>query len=507
MRPVNLGSVVSANRGLSNDKRDELYGLWGISPKTADLVSLELFVDALFALVPKNSKIVSRLFGGCYFGFVIPRISKEFDCLWVGKETIVNVELKSRDVGSESIIKQHVRNKYYLQHLDRTILSFSYVASSGECFFIDDNLSLNRIPINRIASALARVHKEPLFLDRIESLFPPERFLVSPFNATKDFLGGLYFLTNQQRDFKTKIMCFLSNKTIGCFCALTGGPGTGKSLLLYDIARDLMTKGAKVVIGHSGGLNSGHNELIHNGWRIKSTKSLVSQQRLLDPYEIVDKDVDVFIIDEAQRCYPYIMDALCDEIERSGKKCIFSFDAEQIMSDDELKRRNGERIQSIVKDNCYTLSSSIRTNSDVYGFIKALFDLRHPSNVEACDHVDISFCRTVEEAADLLECLRKEGYHVPKFTPRLHGSEDYEAWFPFEELSAHEVIGQEFDNVVGLLSDKLYYKDGKLVSRGRYYYREDKMLYQILTRARHKVHLVIVNNPIVLDRCLRLLGN
>ena len=68
-------------------------------------------------------------------------------------------------------------------------------------------------------------------------------------------------------------------------------------------------------------------------------------------------------------------------------------------------------------------------------------------------------------------------------------------------------IRQEFDNVAGLLSDKVYYdENGKLVSRGRYYYREDRMLYQILTRARHKIHLVVFNNPVMLERCIKLMN-
>lgn len=97
-------------------------------------------------------------------------------------------------------------------------------------------------------------------------------------------------------------------------------------------------------------------------------------------------------------------------------------------------------------------------------------------------------------------------YHVPKFTPKLHGKEDYEEWFPNDTMSAHEVIGQEFDCVASLLSEKMYYNaNGKLVSRGRYLYREDRMLYQILSRARKKIHLVIVNNVPVLERCVKLI--
>ena len=61
--------------------------------------------------------------------------------------------------------------------------------------------------------------------------------------------------------------------------------------------------------------------------------------------------------------------------------------------------------------------------------------------------------------------------------------------------------------MAGFISNKLYYnKDGKLVTYNNYLYREDKMLYQILTRARRKLHLVILNNTVVLERCLNLMS-
>lgn len=52
-----------------------------------------------------------------------------------------------------------------------------------------------------------------------------------------------------------------------------------------------------------------------------------------------------------------------------------------------------------------------------------------------------------------------------------------------------------------------YNANGKLASSGRYLYREDRMLYQILSRARKKIHLVIVNNVELLERCMKLIDS
>lgn len=504
MKPVNLKHVIIANNSLSVAQRDALYQVWGIKPKRDELLSLDDFVKKCISLSKYDPESITKMLGDCYFGFSIPRISKEFDCLWIGERTIVNIELKSQNVGEDRIRKQLVQNKYYLQHLQKQTFSFTYDSSTGSCYSLDKDEKLHAVGFNDVVQAICDIHGEVLFEDHIESLFPPERFLVSPYNSTEDFLNGCYFLTSQQQEFKNEILAFVDDAKKGNFCALTGGPGSGKTLLLYDIAHSLMESGKNVVIGHSGGLNNGHRFLISNGWRIKSTKNLFNFNYNTGKYDIVD--ADVYLIDEAQRCFNYAR--IVDEVSKNGKKCVLSFDASQIMSRDEKNRDNATKIQSLVGKNCYTLSSNIRTNDDVYEFVKALFDKRSSVNRDIHDHVEITYCQAIGEAVAMLEVLKNKGYNVPKFTPKLHGCEEYESWFPAGEMSAHEVIGQEFDNVAGLISDKMYYDgNNKLVSSNvGYLYFEGRMLYQILTRARHKIHLVIVNNPVILERCIKLIN-
>lgn len=504
MKPVNIASAVIANKRLTTNHRDRLYKAWGIAPKPKEFVSLESFVNALNGLAHFSSEAVAGILGECFFGFVIPRISKEFDCLWIGDKTIVDVELKSQDVGAAAIQKQLVQNQQYLRPLQRSVLLFTYDSSNGNCYTIDDNNNLLNCTLADIGKALYLVHKEDLYLDDIETLFPPERYLVSPFNATDAFMNRQYFLTSQQEDIKKKVLAFVDNPTGGSFCAITGGPGSGKSLLMYDIAHTLMEAGKNVLIAHSGGLNNGHNTLVNNGWQIVSTKGLITYDGN-NERDVVD--ADVYMIDETQRCYGYIMDTVIDKVAKKGKKCVFALDAEQIMSDGEQKYKNDEKVRTVTAGHSYALTSNIRTNADVYSYVRALFDIHHSASQNCRGNIEVTYCQTIGEAMSMLTALQKKGYHVPKFTPNLHGRADYEDWFPTSEPSAHEVIGQEFDEVVGLISDKMYYDaNGKLVSRGRYLYREDRMLYQILSRARHKIHLVILNNSAILERCLRLLG-
>ena len=56
-----------------------------------------------------------------------------------------------------------------------------------------------------------------------------------------------------------------------------------------------------------------------------------------------------------------------------------------------------------------------------------------------------------------------------------------------------------------VLPNMYYDTKGKLTFRNEDYYDEERMLYQILTRARNSIHLVILNNEAILERCYQLL--
>jgi hypothetical protein len=73
--------------------------------------------------------------------------------------------------------------------------------------------------------------------------------------------------------------------------------------------------------------------------------------------------------------------------------------------------------------------------------------------------------------------------------------------------NAHTVIGQEFDKVVAVIGESFYYdSNGKLMGDTESYYHPTKMLFQILTRARKKLCLVIVNNETLLKKCLEIIN-
>ena len=83
---------------------------------------------------------------------------------------------------------------------------------------------------------------------------------------------------------------------------------------------------------------------------------------------------------------------------------------------------------------------------------------------------------------------------------------DYEKYFPSNKMCAHSVIGQEFNNVAIVIDEHFKYtKNGKLTASNQYY-SQRQMLYQIITRARKRLHIIVVNNASMLARCIEILN-
>lgn len=513
MRPINLKHLIIAKQSLPDSLCGAITSNWGVCPKPAEYTSLSSFIGKLKELDSPFDDHLFQLLDDCYFGFKIPQISKEFDCLWIGENEIINIELKSGFKPEEDIKKQLRQNRYYLGPLKKNVQSFTYVSSTHTCYQLDmSGEVLSTIELTEVAKALYQIHKTQLYRDEIENLFHPEDYLVSPFNSTEAFLKGEYFLTSQQDEIKKKIISAINNPAGPSILAISGGPGSGKTLLLYDIAYSLMRAGKKVIIGHGGGLNQGQMHLNAAGWDIRPTKGLFTIDFdivSMEGEQVPVGDADVYLIDESQRSPDVLW--VMSEVNMKGKKCIFAFDKNQCLKEKEFERNNEAKIVSSTGSHfVFRLTSSVRTNEAVCEFVDALFDLNKEVHKDIRNNVDVVYCDNVSQVLSTFEMLREKGCVVPRFTPNASANylrNDYEDWFLPTGPSAHEVIGQEFDEIVGLISpNMLYTPEGKLVSCKSYYYIEDRMLYQILSRARKKIHLIVFDNQLLLSRCLELLN-
>lgn len=428
-------------------------------------------------------------------GYSIPQIGKEFDLLRFGDNYIINIEIKTES-SIDKIFKQQQKNKYYLEFLNKEIYIYTYILNENKLYKLirkDSNNEIKEATFNELCNKL--LLQEVVTFNNIDDLFNPSDYLVSPFNSPEKFMAEGYFLTVQQEQIYNEIRTKLSDATTK-FIALTGSAGTGKTLLTYHIAKESIRKGEKVLILHCAPLNSGHKILMEEyGWSIHMPK-----------YAPNTTDFDLIIIDEAQRMYPYQFDKYIEEVRTFNKKCIFSYDENQYLRDNEKNYHTKERIEKELSCTPYKLTDKIRTNKEIAYFIRQLFNLK--KNISNIDYpnIELTYCKNYFSAKSLLQELSKKNWKVPNYTPGTRSTFHYEAYLSGDTECAHSVVGQEFDNVVIVIDDSFKYNSqGDLIADNTYY-SQRQMLYQIITRTRKKLHIVIIDNEVMLDRCIDILN-
>jgi len=489
MKTINILSLVEAHKNLNHELYTKFKNLYGIDIKDEEVVDLKHIINNIMK-IEKNIKYLSHYF----VGYKIPQIGKEFDLVRFGEDCVINIEVKNSST-EEKVLKQLERNHYYLSFLNKDLYCFSYIVNENKLYYLD-NYELNEVDFTFLVKILKS--QKIIDVENIDSLFDPTNYLVSPFNTTKKFIKDKYFLTHQQEEFKSKILKRIKDKSKVNFIAITGSAGTGKTLLTYDIAKTVMSEGKKVLIIHCGILNDGQEKLKEKyNWEIISIKS----------YKSIELSAfDLIIIDEAQRIYPNQFNEIVKNIQSSNGNCIFSYDKAQTLHKKEEKRDIDSKITSLLSIEKCELSKKIRTNEEIANFIIRLFN-RNRNNLPVPNdsNIEITFYKKKGAVKAYQEELKQESWQIIRFTPSQYDKEYHEDFF-VESDTSHSVIGQEFDQVAIVIDDRFFYnEDGKLQYKGRSYYHPVKMLFQNLTRARKKLHLIIVNNEEVLDRCLDIL--
>lgn len=495
MKTINLKNLVDSYKSLSIETLSSYLGFYGIElaekGKNCGLSANELDCMTSFIELFKTTPDSISLLDNFFVGYMIPQIGKEFDLLRFNKTNVVNIELKSK-ASEDKILKQLKRNRYYLQFLDKEVSLFTYIQETEKLYMLDED-HLTPVSIDDLYKELIKDCDE---FDDIDKLFNPSNYLISPFNSTKKFMEEEYFLTEHQEEIRTNVMKVVETSTAE-FMALTGAAGTGKTLLTYDIAKELRNKGKRVLIVHCAQLNSGQSMLQENyGWDICMAKKI--------GYKVL-KEYDIIIVDEAQRIYQTQFNDIKVNVEEKKMKCIFSFDEKQYLHNDEKSRNMAGQISAILTQPIYKLTDKIRTNKEIASFIKPLFDCNEKLSNLKYANIDLCYCSQKQEVILLSRHLQEKGWKIPKYTPGTISTFCYEGYGTAEEESAHEVIGQEFDKVVAIIDNNFGYDEGgKLIANNRYY-SQRQMLYQILTRTRQRLYVIILSNEPMLKRCLEIL--
>jgi DNA replication protein DnaC len=490
MKPLNIISLLQAYDTLKKEEYKLFLSYYNIKIRNDEIKDLKIFIGVL--------NLKKRVYNDFFVGYEIPQISKEFDLLKFGKEYYVNIELKNSS-SEDEIKKQLLKNRYYLSFLDKPVHHFTFVAGTKELFYLD-NENLEKVELDKLKSLLE--NQEVLKIENIDKLFDPTNYLISPFNTTDRFLKNEYFLTDHQQRVKDDILEKIEDNSEANFFALRGNAGTGKTLLTYDMAKEAMQKGKKVLIIHCGILNNGQDKLKENEWEIIPIKKYVKK------YESYDlSKYDFVIIDEAQRIYPEQFEEIINNIKKCNGNCAFSYDEKQTLSRIEAKHEISNKIQCIDSIHKYKLTDKIRTNKDIASFIKMFFNEKRNDLSVNKEYIEISYFNNDEDVKGFTGVLSQDGWKVLRFTPSQYNNERHEKYVKKTFSSSHEVIGQEFDNVAVVIDDCFKYSyEGALQYLSKSHYHPVQMLFQNLTRTRKNLHIVINNNEEVLNRCLSILN-
>lgn len=465
-----------------------------LSPKTEELTTLRSFVDLILSCSGNISQSLQTL-NWFYYSFTIPKISKEFDLLRIGKDYVINIELKKKST-EEKIVKQLKQNKYYLNSLCRPVHLFTYDYDNQKLYSLSEHDALSTVEILDIYTLLQA--QEDFYCDDIENLFKASDFLISPLSTPERFLRKEYFLSSQQEEVSKRIIDEIHKDSTAYF-GITGDPGTGKTLLLYDLAVRLSKIGKCCVI---------HCGMVPEGLELLN-KTLVNVD--IWPAKAIHTDFDFspyqfILVDESHRFYSKQFDLLIEH--NKEKTVIFSFDANQILSQSEQRAQISKKIEALPGCTTYRLTNKIRTNKELASFIERLRDLHSPNIVTDYSSVKITYANDSSEATLLLGDFIKNGYTFINYTSSSYRWTTFDCYSSFSEgRNTHTVIGQEFEKVVMLIDNTFAYdENGKLRAyehpNPNYLYRQ--LLFQGVSRVREKLAIIVVDNKDVFTKALSI---
>lgn len=496
MKAINLLSLLSARNDLDETnfiKYIEQFGMYS-RIRMSELDDLETFVNSVIRPT-HNYDLVNHYF----VGFMINRIGKEFDLLRIGENSVVNIELK-RESNEEKITRQLVQNDYYLKFLNKDMYHFTFISSTRRLYKLVDSTYIVEAEYYELIDKLKE--QKTREIDDLNRLFDPTNYLVSPFNSPELFIEDKYFLSAQQSTFKREIIQ-LQPENQSVFISIEGGPGTGKSLLTYDIAKEYLNQSKKIKIFNCGKLHKGHDQLIQRyHWPIEPISNFQVSQS-----DVSLRECEVLIFDEAQRLYKQKFIKLVEMTQHLKMKCIFAYDRRQVLTKDEIESNIPSHIEQL-QTHKYELTTIIRHNKEINTFIKNLFDLSRRGKVDHYENISIQYFSLKESAKGYLHFMKLEGWKVIDYTLSNyidHPDNDHS----IQAEKVRELPGQEFDHVVAVIDEYFFYNArGQLATKdidNPPYYQPSRMLFQNISRTRKKLHIVIINNPEVMEKILRIL--
>ena len=268
---------------------------------------------------------------------------------------------------------------------------------------------------------------------------------------------------------------------------MTGKPCTGKTLLVYDLARTLSEQGRVLIITRekpSEGLAVISRAVDHLDFVSASS---------LPPYEKLS-DYTFLLVDESLRLSDTEFESICASARKNAQICIFSTDPDAVLTGDERAADITGKILDLKLDGEYVLSEKLRMNMEIHTFIRKLRYLGcKVDKTFDYDDISVNYAGSVSEAREIdSRADRSDGVFA-----------DYQESF----ISGH-IAGREYEKAV-ILMDRSFSYDSHGHLCGIPVPDPDNMypniFYQGITRVRENLALIIMDAPELLRSILSII--
>ena len=495
MKPINVYALTRLNDPelMSKFERQMSGRRMNIRIRKWETEGLRLFSERL---QPVCSDACSLTF---YYSYTMQKLGKEFDLIRIADDQIVNIELKSGNVSNEAIRNQLIQNRYYLSTLGKPVYYYTFISGQDRLVRLSNSGRLVDATFEELGAQLDS--QTEIYTDDIEELFKEDKYLISPITDPGKFLRQEYFLTFQQRDIKKQIMKNISD---GHFLqGFTGLPGTGKTLLLYDMAMTMSRRNA-VCLFHFG---SNRNELQQLNERLKRIDLYYCDNNTVPN---VIRDYAAIFIDEGHGMGEKTFESICEYGRKWKAPIIISYDDALCVSEKERLRMGAVVFEKCDDFKGFKLTNRIRMNNELSTFLRTFLSSSKMYKMEY-PNVSVAYGADITEAMNLIRFFEKEGYMFIWDTGLSIDISGIES-FPGEELTRIEsgsVTGKEFDKVLMLLDDSFYYDEERFLRN-----RESENggvtsrimnLFHGLSRAKKKIALVIMGNMKLMEEAYHIL--
>ena len=488
-RNQNIEQLQKLERQLSG--RDYFLKMreWELESMKALTAELETCMEDVYAL---------RFF----YSFQIPRLGKEFDLLQIKEDQIVNIELKSGVVSDEAICRQLLQNRYYLSVLGRTIHSYTYISSQNRLVRLTNHDHIAEADWDELCRALKR--ESPDYDGNIEELFRAELYLISPLREPERLFTERIFSDGTAKRYRTTDPEKESVTKHSDYYWFSGLPGTGKTLLLYDLAMKLSVR-QRVCMIHCG--ESGNDwRLLHKRLRrikflsagqlsFQTVKQPITQNVCTEePSDIFLESYSAILVDEA-----HLLSVEQLKILEECKKqipIIFSSDTEDMISPEELDREISQRLASLPDVQSFHMTNRIRTNAELSSFIQNMLDLSRRKGQKGYPNIEVVYANDDTEAVCLMQGYARRGYLYQN--PAMRDVNCLVA-----VLDEQYYYDEDGYLRAGKISEASYEITRITTSEGRK--SNVRLLFHQLNQAKEKLAIVIKDNPSVYDTILDIL--